>query len=155
VSYPVPAQREARDLPATPATQFITVVARDAGEYVLSGLYPRRGRDPYRWTGPRVELRLKIARQTPLKLVADLAVADPAFNTTGPISVHFLLDRKNAGTLSCPHPGRYHFEQDIPPEWTAGVGAAQVTMVADPDFYSARDRCRYGFLLFDAGLFPR
>jgi hypothetical protein len=155
-SYPVPTQRPAPETPAaTPATQFITMVARDADDFIAEGVFARRGRDPYRWTGPRVRLQFKIREQRPLRLVVHLAVPEVGFQVTGPVAIHFLVDGMDLGTLACPRPGSYRFEKEVPPEWTAGAGSVVVTAIADPGFYSASDRCRYGFLLFDAGLFTR
>jgi hypothetical protein len=123
------------------------------------GVTPRLVRDiddgppaPWRWTGPRPAVRIKIGYSRQMNYVIDFALPEVTFKDTGPVTVEFTVNDHVLNRVRYATPGSKHFEKAVPPDWLEPRSNVIVGAEIDPVWVSKLDGARLGFILTRIGL---
>ena len=106
----------------------------------------------WRWTGKRPTLRVPVRSADNLHLVADLAVADATFKTTGPVKIVFYINDRVAAAQSFSEPGSRHLDYLLPNGTVQPNSTAVIAAEIDKVWISPTDATELGFILTRIGL---
>jgi hypothetical protein len=124
------------------------------GRFIVKDIAAGPGEGNRRWTFSRPELQLLFQSVENQKLTVNFDVVPDTFRVTGPIMVNFFVNDHWIGQTECPKPGSYHFEAAIEDGILRPGEVTHVAAQADKH-WSSGDGRQLGFLLVDAGIFPR
>lgn len=155
-SYAPPAQSNIEPGPEpAPSSQFASMGSPWAEEHIVQDIEKGPTPEQYRWTNQRPKLQFEMTGPGPWKLVVNLVIAEATFRSTGPVRITFAVNDRSLGSIACNRPGPYRFEQNVPVDWLPARGPSTVSAIADRTWTSPDDGVVLGFMLIDAGLFPR
>lgn len=119
----------------------------DADAHIVRDVSPAAEGAAWRWTFQRPELRFWLEQTKAQKLVADFAIAEDTFKSTGPVTVTFFVNGNLLGQQRCPQAGPYRFEKAVPAAWLRTDDFTLVAAQADKLWTSPTDGARLGFIL--------
>jgi hypothetical protein len=133
------------------AARVVEMEGRDADRRIVRDILPLTDA-PWRWTGQRPALKIRVRADENLKYTIDFTVPQITFKDTGPVSVAFTVNDRLLERVRYTEPGFKHFEKAVPPDWLpvdayAIVGAEIDKLWTDPG--SGR---KYGFIITRMGL---
>jgi hypothetical protein len=138
-----------------PDLRYVAMSNPSVSRFIVKDIVAGPGGDRRRWTFSRPELRLLFHDAENQKLTANFDVVPDTFRVTGPITVAFFVNGARVGSVYCPKPGSYHFEAGIEDGILQSGEVTTVAAEADKPWTSPVDGAQLGFLLVDAGIFPR
>ncbi len=108
--------------------------------------------DGWSWTGkhPVVKVLPRVNRN--IQYVADLAVADATFKSTGPVTITFEVNGHKLDTVRYDQPGKFQFAQDVPEEWIVPGKDTLLGAEIDKVWTSPGDGAKLGFILTKIGI---
>lgn len=151
-TYAPPEQRhpvEGFDPPAE--SMMVEVGQPDADSNIVKDIY---GVDnpSWRWTGQNPTVRILLPRTDHLKFIADFAIWDEGFKTTGPVEIAYLVNQQVLERVRYATPGVKHFEKAVPADWLSVDSKTTLGMAVDKVYVSPRDHVKYGLILVRLGL---
>lgn len=151
-SYPPPEQIPAAALPPpNGAPAFIELQGHDGDAHIVRDVAVGDSDAPWRWTGRRPLLKLRVEGTVGLKFFADYAVPEIGFQHTGPVAITFWVNSWAFKTIHVIKPGRFRFEQ---PVWDFWLNAGEENTVgADIDkvWTDQQNGRKNGFILHAIG----
>lgn len=108
--------------------------------------------DPsWRWTSQNPTVQLLVLSTENLRFIADFAIWDDGFKTTGPLEIQYLVNGRLLDKVRYTTPGEKHFEKPVPADWLAVDTDTTVAMFVDKLFISPRDGEKFGVILTRIG----
>jgi len=104
----------------------------------------------WRWTYLKPALRFHLMDRYRQEFAMDFTIVDIAFRSTGPVTLTCLVNDRVLARLSCPHPGNYHLERDVPAAWLT-PDPVIVQAALDKVWTAPADGARLGYVLQRAG----
>jgi hypothetical protein len=149
--YPVPEQRPSFEGFPQHITRLGDMADPDADLHIVRDIMPKTD-TPWRWTGPRPAVRIRIRGKQELRYSIDFTLPDISFKDTGPVTITFTVNDHVLDRILYTEPGYKHFEKPVPPSWlpldqNAIVGAEIDKMWKSPD-----DGKMFGFIISRMGL---
>jgi hypothetical protein len=123
----------------------------DADAHIVRDI-PKQQTGPWRWTGanPTVQVTLRSAEN--LNFTADFTIADATLNSTGPVTLTFLVNDRPLDSVRYSKSGAYHFEKPVPAGWVEAQKETTVAASIDKVWTSPVDGAKLGFILTRMGL---
>jgi hypothetical protein len=149
--FAVPQQRPIfGDFPSH-AARVVEMEDPHADQRIVRDILPLKD-TPWRWTGQRPALKIRVLADENLKYTIDFTVPKVTFKDTGPVTIAFTVNDRLLDRVRYTEPGFKHFEKAVPRDWLpidayAIVGAEIDKLWTDPD--SGRT---YGFIITRMGL---
>jgi hypothetical protein len=106
----------------------------------------------WRWTGQNPAIRMLLFRTENVKFLADFAIWDQGFKTTGPVEITYLVNNQVLEKIRYTTPGVKHYEKAIPPDWLSVD--SETTLALSVDKVYVKDGMKYGVILVRLGLKP-
>lgn len=149
-AYPIPPQ-QSLDLGEDPGGlgPFIVMDDPSSDDYIVRDISP--GRDHHRWAFLHPELRFRVRQPGYRKFVAEFAIPEATFRTTGPVTVTAAVDGRGLGSIVCDHAGDYRMEKPLPDGVVTPGKEVHVTFDANPRWVSPDDGAQLSFYLRSAG----
>lgn len=117
------------DLDAPP--HFIAMSQPNVDRFVLTDIHPAEGGAPWRWTGQKPAVRLRVPLRQGLIARADFATAWESFSHTGPLTARLRLNGCALAEVYCPCEREYRLESAAPPECLAREGDQMLSLELD------------------------
>jgi hypothetical protein len=130
---------------------MVDISDRDSGPYYVADILATPG-DPWSWTGKRPMVKVQPPRATHIRYVMDLAVAGATFDTTGPVTITFLVNGQPLESVRYTKSGEYHFEKEVPLAWVIESKTVEVGAEIDKMWVSPDGKGKLGFILTRVGL---
>jgi len=149
--FAAPEQRPSLAGSPSHAARVVEMEDRDADRRIVRDILPR-GDAPWRWTGQRPALKIRVRADENLKYLIDFTLPKITFKDTGPVSIAFTVNDRVLDRVRFTEPGSKHFEKVVPQDWLAIdayaiVGAEIDKLWTDPD-----QGRKYGFIITRMGL---
>ncbi|MGH7247245.1 MAG: hypothetical protein ACREH9_03990, partial [Pseudomonadota bacterium] len=117
-SYPPPRQRPPVDPPPVSAAPSIVDMSGPAVDaHIVRDVWLGGNTAPWRWTGERPLLTLRLHGTVGLKFVAGYAVPEATFKHTGPVTISFFVNHRLLGAARVEKPGAQRFEKPVSEFW--------------------------------------
>jgi hypothetical protein len=153
-SYPPPQQRPpVAGFVSEPDDMMVSMDGPDADRLIVKDIYNGSG-IPWRWTKQEPTVKVRVTSTQNIQYIADFAIWDEGFKTTGPLQILFLVNGKLLGKVRYTTPGDKHFEKPVPTAWLAGSPEASVALSLDKLYIAPRDGAKFGVILTRLGLRP-
>lgn len=131
--------------------RMVEISDKDSGDYFVADILGKPG-DPWAWTGKRPMVKLKPPRTPEVRYVMDLAIAGATFDSTGPVTITFLVNGQALDSIRYTKAGAYHFEKVVPPAWVVEAAEVQAGAEIDKMWTSPDQSSHLGFILTRVGL---
>lgn len=129
--------------------QFVRMGETLAPDHMVRDISTEQG--VFRWAYRHPELRFRVERAEGLRFLAEIAIPEVTFKTTGPVSVSAFINGKPLDSIRCPQPGKYEISKAVPSGWIDVTKVVQVTFEAEPRWVAPDDGNELSFLLYSAG----
>lgn len=110
---------------------FIVMSQPNLDRFVFRDVHPAEGGAPWRWTGQKPAVRLRVPLRQGLIARADFVTARESFSHTGPLSARLRLNGCLLAELYCPSEREYRLEKAAPPECLAREGDQILSLELD------------------------
>lgn len=120
-------------------------------DYIVRDIADSLEGDRWRWTYEHPELQFSIKSAEKAKLEVDFSVAGATLKDTGPVTVKFLVNGHDAGSMKCPKDGDYHFAKPVAAALLNADGINNVVIDVNPLWTAPSDGKRLGLILIRAG----
>lgn len=122
----------------------------DASLHIVKDIYGPS--DPsWRWTAQNPTVQLLVLSTENLRFIADFAIWDDGFKSTGPLEVSFLVNGKLLDKIRYATPGVKHFEKPVPADWLAADADTTLGISVDKVYIAPRDKMPFGLILVRLG----
>ena len=152
--YAPPAQRKPLDQDVLIRSKLVVDMAEPlVDRAIVSDIRGAEKNVPWRWTGQRPTVSIKLKSASYLKYFIDFSLVDATFKETGPVSITYYVNDQVLDKVTYDSPGRKTFEKLIP----AGMlkPMSQNTLAAEIDKTKlTEDGSKLGFILVQIGLRP-
>ena len=108
----------------------------------------------WRWTGANPSVRMLLLRTDNLKFIADFAIWDEGFKTTGPVEIAYLVNNQVLEKVRYATPGVKHYEKAVPADWLAVDSETTLGLSVDKVYVEPRNGMKFGVILVRLGLKP-
>lgn len=151
-SYAPPEQRHpVEGFNPGPDAMMVEMNNPDASLHVVKDIYGPS--DPsWRWTAQNPTVQLLVLSTEHLKYIADFAIWDEGFKTTGPLEIAFLVNGKELDKVRYATPGAKHFEKPVSPDWLSADAETTLAMSVDKLYVAPKDSVKFGVILVRLGL---
>ena len=147
--YPLPTQRPAFDDPAR-WERIVHMTDADAQEHFVTDVFDPLAAN-WRWTGKRPLIRLTAPAHAALTYHIQFAITPETFQSTGPVTLTFLVNGHSLDHKQYTAAGEYTFEKTVPSDWIAG-GDTTLGAEVDKGFVAKDNGRTYGVVLIALGL---
>ena len=106
----------------------------------------------WRWTGKRPTVRVRMRSAENIRYTIDFAIAEATFQTTGPVTVSFLINDRELDHARYVRAGSQHFEKAVPAGWVTAGEDVTVGAEVDKVWFSPQDGLTLGIVLVRIGL---
>lgn len=106
----------------------------------------------WRWTGQNPTVRMLLLRTDRLKFIADFAIWDEGFKTTGPVEIAYLVNNQVLEKVRYAAPGVKHYEKDVPADWLSLESETTLAMSMDKVYIGPKNGMKFGVILVRLGL---
>jgi hypothetical protein len=153
-TYAPPEQRHAvESLNPGPESMLVEMGDTDADLHIAKDIYGASN-PSWRWTGQNPTVRMLLLRTDHLKFVADFALWDDGFKTTGPVEIAYLVNGKVLEKVRYPTPGVKHFEKAVPADWLFVDSETTLAMSLDKVYVAPQNGMKFGVILVRLGFKP-
>jgi hypothetical protein len=117
------------DLDAAP--HFLVMSQPNLDRFVLRDIHPAEGGAPWRWTGQKPAVRLRIPLREGFVARADFVTARESFSHTGPLTARLWLNGCVLAEAFCQSEREYRLEKPAPPACLAREGEQHLSLELD------------------------
>lgn len=104
------------------------------------------------WTGKHPTVKIPLRGNQHVQYVADLAIAEATFKTTGPVEIQFQVNGHVLEKVRFTEPGKHSYVRDVPSDWVIPGKENLVGAQIDKLWTSPDDGTKLGFILTKIGL---
>lgn len=108
----------------------------------------------WRWTGQDPTVRMLLLRTDRLKFIADFAIWDQGFKTTGPVEIAYLVNNQVLEKVRYARAGLKHYEKAVPAAWLSAGSENTLAMLVDKVYIAPQNQMKFGVILVRLGLKP-
>ena len=108
--------------------------------------------DGWTWTGKHPTVKVRLRGTQNVQYVADLAIAEATFKTTGPVEIRFEVNGHELERVRFTAPGKRSYVKDVPAAWLLPGQDNIVSAEIDKMWTSPGDGAKLGFILTKIGL---
>lgn len=153
-TYAPPEQRHAVEGPNLgPESMMVEMGDPDADLRIVKDIYGASN-PSWRWTGQDPTVSLLLLRTDRLKLIADFALWDDGFKTTGPVEIAYLVNNRVLEKVRYETPGVKHYEKAVPADWLSADSETTLAMSLDKVYVAPQNGMKFGVILVRLGLKP-
>jgi hypothetical protein len=149
--YAVPQQRPSFENFPVHAARVVEMADPGVDLVLVRDIMPR-GDEPWRWTGQRPALNIKVRSDENLKYLIDFTLPEITFKDTGPVSIAFTVNDHLLDRVRYTEPGFKHFEKAVPADWLPINASAVVGAEIDKLWTDPAGGRKYGFIITRMGL---
>jgi len=150
-SYPTPEQRHPpQGVNPGPDALMVEMSDPDANLRIVKDIYGPS--DPsWRWTAQNPTIHMLLLSTENLRFVADFAVWNDGFKSTGPLEISYVVNDKLLDKVRYAAPGVKHFEKAVPPDWLSVNSETTLAMSIDKVYIAPKDHDPFGVILVRMG----
>jgi hypothetical protein len=149
--YPPPEQRHpVEGYNPGPDAMMVEMSEPDANLHIVKDIYPANN-PSWRWTSQNPSVQLLVLSTENLRFIADFAIWDDGFKTTGPLEIAYLVNGKVLERVRYTTPGVKHFEAPVSPDWVAVDSDTSIGMSVDKVYVAPKDGVKFGVILVRIG----
>lgn len=150
--YAPPVQRQPLpDFRPYRISAIVNMSDEDASDHFIRDI-SSLGVPSWRWTGKKPTLRVRIRTADRLRYTIDFALPETTLQSTGPVTVSFLVNDRVLGRARYTRAGSQHFEKAIPAGWVAANQDVALGAEIDKLWESPEDGTKLGLVLVRIGL---
>jgi hypothetical protein len=137
----------------SPESMIVEMGDQDANLRIVRDIYGASN-PSWRWAGQNPTVRMLLLRTDNLKYLADFAIWDEGFKTTGPLEITYLVNNQVLEKVRYATPGEKHYEKAVPADWLSVGSETTLAMSVDKVYVAPQNGMKFGVILVRLGLKP-